>query len=204
VLAAATLASLPAVAAERARQAGATNRLSSLAIVHALDIRDDRSVQWAMLPSRKNALLAYRVAARLRQDRRSFFSLKWTTYAGKRVDELFTVDGAVCHGRVERVTRLDAGDGPAARVGGWFSSGMDELSDPEVVLIVDDGGIIRGIGQEELRPSRRTGLPIDLEPRPWAGFVADFDDQRQYDLYSLEAGGRRVCKLTSFRGQPDS
>jgi hypothetical protein len=177
----------------RRLQFNVRQNLARDAAMHLSGVRWDHL---ARVGIKKDPETVYRVAGRLRRERRSFFADGRGALSGMPLRERFaaTVEDG-CAGAVERLEEVDARDGPAAMVSGRLrpSAGAGV---PSYLVIADSAAIIRGVGA--IRP-----LPDDVrsEGVGWIGFVDGFDASEPYTAYGVLGDGRSVCTAATWSGE---
>ena len=95
--------------------------------------------------SRGSARRTYRILARLREDRRSFFRDPVAALPGTVLAKRVAMLKGRCKGRVTAVTRIDSRNGYALRLSGWA---IDQKHNAPVedIVIVDGTGSVQGLG----------------------------------------------------------
>ena len=187
------IAAWPALAFERAVQSDRRDHLAILRTLHLLDIQWDDLAGGTTFGA--NPARTYRVVARLREDRRSFFR-----------DAIASLPGAVlpergraqqpdrCAGRVTSAQRIDARNGEALLLTGWAID-REQESPATSIVVVDGDGIVQGLGTPV---SRTTPGPHETLPKrefPWVGFVRGSTCDGQHVAYALLEGGNAACRL---------
>jgi hypothetical protein len=190
-LGAAAVAALPALQTERAAQHARRNYLSRVRDAHLLKIR------WGKLAGgtsvRRNPELSYRVAKRLREDRKSFFRGPRGALPGtKLLEHVRLIERSRCSGEVATAKRLSASRRHALFVSG---SAIDRaLEKPvEAIAIVDRRGVVRGLGAHFTKlttnPERyRTG-----DGFRWEGLVRGSICDGEHVAYGLVEDGTAAC-----------
>jgi hypothetical protein len=183
-----SLAMIPAVLHAFRWQERVRQNLARHAAMHLSAVRWDKQARVGINP---NSDPVYRVAERMRRDRRGFFAGGRGELPGTRLAERFAVaPERRCAGKIEHVQEIEARDGPAAMVGGTLGAAAGGEA-PSYVVLSDAGGVIRGIG--ELLPGGGAG-------RAWVGFVADFSAAAPYTAYGVLGDQGAVCALASWSG----
>jgi hypothetical protein len=186
------LATVPALQRAHSVQDRVRQKLAREAAMHLSGVRWDPLARMGINPKSEPV---YRVAQRLRRERRGFFADGRGELPGTRLAERFGVEPAQrCGGKVERVEQVPARDGPAAMVSGTVSH-RDGERFPSFLLITDAAGIIRGVG--EIMPGKASAAGAEAV---WVGFVGDFDPAQRYTAHGVLAGGRAACSVASFSG----
>jgi hypothetical protein len=132
----------------------------------------------------------------LRQNHLSVFTEAWTTWVGKPVERLFTVDPArSCMGAFDSVTPIPSQIRPGWRVSGWAWDRLRQTG-PGTVILVDPTQRIAGVVKN---PVEREEIPLAIsEVRSsrvgWTGYVAG-SVPKTLRAYLLESDGRSLCAL---------
>jgi hypothetical protein len=192
-----SLAMLPATRQARSHHERLQLHDSIAAVMHLTGVQWDARARFGINPSSEPV---YRVVARLKRDRRSFFADGWGDLPGTRLDERFVhAPASRCTGAIQTVRKLPARKGPAAEV---YGRGRDHSGDraPSPILIADAAGIIRGLGRTTppLHLHGRAGAAGEAAGAPWVGFIDGFDDSARYVAHGVLADGRSVCRLASW------
>ena len=189
---------IPGLVSARSTHATLQRRLAATANAHLLGIQSDKHARGILKPRPEQV---NRVVARLRKDRRSFFSDSRAELPGTRMlDRLGLAKGARCNGAIGGLRPVPTRSQPAAAIrgSGWNENTSDV---PSFVVIVDPDGIIAGLGAFAVAPRERSGRPPKdgFSPYAWRGYVADFDPSKQYVAYGVLSGGRTVCRLAATK-----
>jgi hypothetical protein len=141
----------------------------------------------------------------LRQNHLSVFTEAWTTWVGKPVEGLFTLDPArSCIGVFESATPISSQIRPGWRVSGWAWDRLRQAG-PGTVILVDPTQRIAGVVKNPIeRGEVHLAIPEVRSSRVgWSGYVAG-SAPRTLRAYLLESDGRSLCAfgtpLTLARG----
>jgi|SRR5271157_1214470 len=132
----------------------------------------------------------------LRQNHLSVFTEAWTTWAGKPVEGLFTLDPArSCIGAFDSATPISSGIRPGWRVSGWAWDRVRRTG-PGIVILIDPTQRIAGVVKNPIeREEIRLAIPEVRSSRVgWSGYVAG-SVPRTLRAYLLEGDFRSLCAL---------
>ncbi len=182
-----SVAMLPAFSKARADQDVRRRRLEQWSNAFLLGIESDGLAREIALfePER-----VFRVSARLRQDRRSFFSDPRAELPGSRIDDRFRPGGAGrCRGATREVRGFYARGMRAAELRGWAVDAA-QGKPPAYVVIVDADSRVRGLGTV----TERSVVAVP-GARRWIAYVADFDPGARYAAYGVLQEEGIACPL---------
>lgn len=192
-----SLSALPRLEQQRLRQAARRDALTLRAHMHVLGIRADAYTRWQPLRASADAPdVVYRVVERFEKDRRSFFAMPWADLPDQRIEDHFdSTPPRKCAGRIQGVNEVKSRSEPAAIVRGWSKPPAGGA--PDLFVIADDGGIIRGLGTSQRNKHQR------LQTVTWLAFIADYRTSTSYVVYVVGPDGRSVCRIGAIRyGKP--
>ena len=132
----------------------------------------------------------------LRQNHLSVFTEAWTTWVGKPVEGLFTVDPAGnCLGAFDSATPVPSRIRPGWRVSGWAWDRLRQTG-PGTVILVDPTQRVAGVVKNPIeRGDVRLATPEVHSSRVgWSGYVAGSVPEA-LTAYLLESDGRSLCTL---------
>ena len=132
----------------------------------------------------------------LRQNHLSVFTEAWTTWVGKPVEGLFTVDPArSCMGAFDSASPISSQIRPGWRVSGWAWDKLRQTG-PGIVILVDAAQRIAGVVKNPIeRGDVRLAIPEVRSSRVgWNGYVAGSVPEA-LRAYLLESDGRSLCAV---------
>lgn len=138
----------------RAAQQNLREHLSQVRAMHLLDIQWDVLARGSNL--NPNPERSYRVAARLREDRKSIFRDPLAALPGAALtNRVKLAEPGRCAGRIVAAHRLDTRSGDALRV---LGSAIDTAREEpvEAIVIVDTDGLVQGLGTHTRRATGKT------------------------------------------------
>jgi hypothetical protein len=169
-----------------------TTKLNYLSTMHLLGIQWD---QWPGGTLVKEPERVYRVAERLRQESRSFFTEARARYPGSSIAKDFKIIGSKhCEGGMSSATPIQTRDGLALVVSGWAKSRKSERKIDQI-LITGQRGIIEGLASFVHRDATLTHTKFSPQDDPWAGFLRHPKGNPPYRAFALFDDGESVCKL---------